>query len=85
MDNLHPAMVLALAGIAPPPTVGQRRYLPPETLNQDDWYVFDSETHELAYILGSKWQQPEVKPGQRVLRGMNLSHNGVRLWKAVTK
>jgi hypothetical protein len=85
MDNAHPAMVLALASIAPPPTVGQRRYLPPETLNQDDWYVFDSETHELAYVLGSKYQKPTVKEGQQVMRGMTVQRLCIHLWKAVQK
>lgn len=85
MDNAHPMMVLALAGIAPPPTVGQRRYLPPETINQDDWYVFDEKTHELAYILGSKYPKPEVKEGQQAMRGMSVQRLAIHLWKAVQK
>lgn len=83
MDHLHPAMVQALEGFAPPPTVGQRRYLPPETINQDDWYVFDSETHELAYILGSKYPKPEVNEGQQAMRGMTVQRLCIHLWKAV--
>lgn len=83
MDNAHPMMVLALAGIAPPPTVGQRRYLPPETLNQDDWYVFDTTTHELAYRLGSKYQKPNVMLTQSAMRGMTVQHLGIHLWRTV--
>lgn len=85
MDNMHPAMVMALASIAPPPTVGQRRYLPPETINQDDWYVFDGKTHELAYVLGSKHYKPSVKEGQQAMRGMTVQRLAIHLWKAETK
>lgn len=82
MDHLHPAMVQALEGFAPP-AADQRRYLPPETINQDDWYVFDEKTHELAYVLGSKYQKPDVKEGQQAMRGMTVQRLGIHLWRTV--
>lgn len=42
-----------------------------DSINSDDYYVIDGN-HELVAHFGSKQPEPVPRPGQRVLRGMQL-------------
>lgn len=81
MDYLHPAMAAALAPFAPPPRAGQP--IPSDSLNQDDWYVFNEDTGELLYTLSSKYAKPIVKTGQEALRGMTVRHHAIQLYQVL--
>lgn len=79
MDYLHPAMAAALAPFAPPPRAGQP--IPSDSLNQDDWYVFNEDTGELLYTLSSKYAKPILRGGQAALRGMTVQCRGIQLYR----
>lgn len=73
MQNLHPAFAQALAA-AP--------FAPPASLNDDDLYVVDLKTMQPVSTYGcasataqsARYNGVAVKPGQGLLKGMQLRH-----------
>jgi hypothetical protein len=57
------------------------------TLNDDDWYIFDTTTKELLFHFGSKitgWTvRAGLAPGQTALRGLAIKMRGIELWRDV--
>ncbi len=55
----------------------------PESFNDDDWYIFNTETNELVATYGSHYRfasEIDVAPDHKAMRG--LSAKWVGLWKA---
>ena len=57
----------------------------PITLNDDDWYIFDTLTLELVQQMGCKWPEFAVKEittgEQTALRGLTIKLRGIELWQ----
>ena len=54
--------------------------IPPQSFNDDDWYIYNPVTLELIEHYGrSKAPQPFAKDGQRVARGFRVKY--LNLWE----
>lgn len=54
--------------------------IPPQSFNDDDWYIYNPVTLELIERHGrSKAPQPSVKCGQLAARGLRVKY--LKLWE----
>jgi hypothetical protein len=56
----------------------RKRFIPAQSINDDDWYVYEPRSKQVIYSIGGR-VQPPIKDGQAVVRG--LSAKGLGLWR----
>lgn len=55
------------------------KVIPPASFNDDDFYVFWTQTKQLAAHYSNKCSKPVPLPGQQVATGLSAKYLG--LWK----